>query len=195
MSLCECTTLKGMPCKSFKKRGTNYCSFHQNCQEQRTNKPSFLMSIFQSKRKTISTIYEDIGVESKGLLIRATKEDVPKIKELADNYMKIIGHFEEKSLEDVENIVLNSETYVYKNPDVQGFITIISDKKLLRLLVVDQNYRNLGIATKLMNFVSTKNFSLYIEKNNPYYDILVKFYTKYKFKIVEENTDFVKMQN
>ena len=153
------------------------------------------MSIFQSKRKTISTIYEDIGVESKGLLIRATKEDVPKIKELADNYMKIIGHFEEKSLEDVENIVLNSETYVYKNPDVQGFITIISDKKLLRLLVVDQNYRNLGIATKLMNFVSTKNFSLYIEKNNPYYDILVKFYTKYKFKIVEENTDFVKMQN
>jgi len=48
MSLCECMTLKGVPCKSFKKRGTNYCSSHQNCQKQQIDASSSMSVPYQS---------------------------------------------------------------------------------------------------------------------------------------------------
>lgn len=133
------------------------------------------------------------------LIRRAKSSDVPKIKELADIYMKMIDKYKEISVEQVEDLVMNnSHTYVYYDDKIiKGFITIIPDKKLLRLLVVDPDYRKQKIGTKLMNYIKNlyKNLSLFIDKVNPFYDVLVNFYKKYDYMIVEENNEFIKMIN
>jgi ribosomal protein S18 acetylase RimI-like enzyme len=86
---------------------------------------------------------------------------------------------------------LNTYEYlIYKlhNDEIIGFLGLDKYEEYLSInqLCVNNNYRNIGIATHLLSYVYNKfknnNFILFVDTDNINYNNLVKFYKKRGFK-------------
>lgn len=83
--------------------------------------------------------------------------------------------------------------YIIGN-DIIGFVGISNN--YLNQLCVNINYRNRGIATKLINKskeILENSIHLFVDKNKPNTDYLIEFYKKNNFIIEYENDIEVKM--
>lgn len=81
----------------------------------------------------------------------------------------------------------SSETYIFEDEKIRGFISIIN-KNFIGALFVDNNMQNKGIGTKLINYCKNKynelSLSVYKENINA-----INFYKKNGFIIVKECFD------
>ena len=110
----------------------------------------------------------------------ATIDDIPRILELANSDLNLIGDDSlSYSKEDFEESVLSNlnKIYVYEiGESIVGFILIQLFEKAkyvyIDILIVDPNYRKQGIGTELMNHIyraSNQNnnlFIIFVEINN-----------------------------
>lgn len=87
-----------------------------------------------------------------------------------------------------------SVIYYLIGNDIIGFVGISNN--YLNQLCVNINYRNRGIATKLINKskeILENSIHLFVDKNKPNTDYLIEFYKKNNFIIEYENDIEVKM--
>jgi len=87
-----------------------------------------------------------------------------------------------------------SVIYYLIGNDIIGFVGISNN--YLNQLCVNINYRNRGIATKLINKskeILENSIHLFVYKNKPNSDYLIEFYKKNNFIIEYENDIEVKM--
>jgi len=100
------------------------------------------------------------------------------------------------------NIDLNSNPFykclVYEENGILGVIVFeeIYGRIELDYIIVDDNYRRLGIASKLMDYLvyyaknnSVSNITLEVNENNT---SAINLYKKYKFKLVSRRENYYK---
>ena len=74
---------------------------------------------------------------------------------------------------------------MYKDIDIKGILVyeLIYDRAEIDYIIVDENYRRKGIATKLLNYLETNNnlYNITLEVRESNIDA-IKFYEKNGFK-------------
>ena len=116
-----------------------------------------------------------------------------EILDLDKNEMeKIVNYSEEQIRENLSDYKL-----VFNEDEIIATFAVVDydDGKLLDTIYVKSDYRNQGIASKIINKIINTNYNpiyLWVYKSN---EIAINFYKKFGFKVEEETENRIFMKN